>query len=708
MPECNIEICRELKALWPSARRVQFPPLPVSAAALLVEEMRRVFGRSVVVICESQRAADEFQANLETFLTDDQLLISLPPGESSTDWVDGLSGAGTRCQALFRLALAGAPVAVVTCVQAMLQTVPSRARFLEQSLKIKVGDLRDPEPLSLGLAGYGYEFVGEVHAPGQAARRGGLLDVWPPGMEWPCRLEFFGDQVETMRWFDPAVQRSRDATSELLIMPVHGDTPDPAAGGLVTPVAHLPDDAVYFWLEAAGDTGGAVGIEAHAEMCLAAEPAARERGVLVTLEELRATVRAAGDAWECFAGNLTAAPDAMPLDLGFRALAVPAGVSADIAAPDVFEARRRAWLEALAARAGPGRKIQLFFGTDGARQRFRELYPQLPFELCMGRITDGFQNDELGLTVVAEANLIGRRKWAGPAGRRSRSVPVAAPLADVTQIEPGDLVVHIEHGIGRYHGLCEIEFDGKRQEALAVEYADNAKLYVPVTHAHLLSRYVGSGGKAVALHRLGGLRWKREKRDAETAVRDLAASLLETQALRSARTGFAFPVDNLWQHEFEAAFPYQETQDQERALAEVRGDMQSTRPMDRLICGDAGYGKTEVAMRAAFRCVMAGRQAALLVPTTVLAQQHFECFRERMADYPVRVEMLCRFQTATTTARILRDLREGRVDIVIGTHRLVQSDVGFDNLGLVIIDEEQRFGVAHKERLKQLKQLVDV
>ena len=269
-------------------------------------------------------------------------------------------------------------------------------------------------------------------------------------------------------------------------------------------------------------------------------------------------------------------------------------------------------------------------------------------------------------------------------------------------------MVHIDHGVGRYTGTTEIEMDGRRTEVLTLEYADGARLHVPVAHSHLLSRYVSVAGQAPPLHRLGGKRWLREKADAERAIRDLAASLLETLARRQLKPGFAFQIDPSWLHAFEAAFPYRETVDQEKVIAEMKADMESRRPMDRLVCGDAGYGKTEIAMRAAFIAVMNGKQVAVLVPTTVLAEQHYESFRERMAAYPVRIEVLSRFRTAGERQRVLEALASGAADIVIGTHALLQPGVVFKDLGLLVIDEEQRFGVAHKEYLKHVRQLVDV
>ncbi len=696
----------------------------VFRAAFLAAELRRALRRGVVAVTDSMRTLEEFQRHLEVFCAPEEIL-RLPAEDYGADRErDAESGGqgGERAQVLYDLSQNPRPL-VATCIQALMQTAPPAASLRQMALRLLPGARHDPVALLETLATQGYQAGAEVQSPGQVARRGGLLDVWPPGMEWPCRLEFNGETLESLRWFDPLTQRSQTRADTLvLLMEPAGGGSQTAAGTWETPAKQMPADAVYLWFEpagdAAGDAGGVAGIEAHAEMLLQAAPEARAAGRLVSLPQVRAALaeftRGPSGARELHIGGIETPAPAPALDLAFRPLPPLFSGREHALAPDIFESERRKWLEDLERMARHGRRVCLFFSAAGGLERFRELYPRLPFELRLGALADGFDNDLLGLTVVAESNLIGRRKrlpggFSRRAARRAALSAAGETIPDAMKLEPGDLVVHVEHGIGRYLGIYEVEFNGKRQEALTLEYADAARLYVPASQAHLLSRYVGAGRPhTVALHRLGGGRWRREKRAAEIAVRDLASGLLETQALRSARPGYAFPADTAWQHEFETAFPFQETEDQERAIGEVKRDMQTPRPMDRLVCGDAGYGKTEVAMRAAFKCVLAGRQTAMLVPTTVLAQQHFDSFRERLADYPVRVELLSRFQSAGAQARIVRDLRAGAVDIVIGTHRLVQPDVAFKDLGLVIIDEEQRFGVEHKERLKSMKQLVDV
>ena len=314
-----------------------------------------------------------------------------------------------------------------------------------------------------------------------------------------------------------------------------------------------------------------------------------------------------------------------------------------------------------------------------------------------------------GLVVVAKSDRVpGARGRNAYGGARAAAVHAGERLSETMDIEPGELVVHLDYGIGRFMGSTEVVVGDTRSEVFTVEYADGAKLHVPVAHAHLLSRYVGVKGEKVKLHRLDGRRWNREKSDAQKAVADLAAALLETQAKRAVVPGFAYDVEADGMAEFEAAFPYEETPDQARAIADVKRDLASQKPMDRLICGDAGYGKTEVAMRAAFIAAMNGKQTALLAPTTVLAQQHYETFLARFEGTPIRIEAMSRFQTDDEKKGARLRLANGAADIVIGTHALLSAKVQFHDLGLIVVDEEQRFGVRHKEYLKRLRATADV
>jgi transcription-repair coupling factor (superfamily II helicase) len=419
--------------------------------------------------------------------------------------------------------------------------------------------------------------------------------------------------------------------------------------------------------------------------------------------------------------------------------------------PQIAEAQRREFFNQLHRWLRQGHAVHVFCNNDGERQRFKEIWAELglgreskdesrepdslpPSTLDprpsthLGSLARGFLCDEAKLVVVTDAEIFGRYKIQRP--RRLKSPQALATRSaldiDFTELEEGDLVVHLQYGIGKFLGLKNLPAGSSRHpstfnpqlstgtECLVIEYAprhpgdEPPKLYVPVTEAHLVGKYVGVGKVRPPLNTLGGRRWNKAKEQAERAVRDVAAELLQIQAARESQPGHAFPADVPWQREFEGAFVFEETPDQLRAIGETKFDMERPKPMDRLICGDVGFGKTEIAIRAAFKAVLGGKQVAVLVPTTVLAQQHFNTFRERMADYPVRIELLSRFRTHREQQHVVRDLAAGAVDIVIGTHRLIQSDIVFKELGLVVIDEEQRFGVLHKEKFKRLRTLVDV
>jgi transcription-repair coupling factor (superfamily II helicase) len=425
--------------------------------------------------------------------------------------------------------------------------------------------------------------------------------------------------------------------------------------------------------------------------------------------------------------------------------------------PQIAEAQRREFFQQLHRWLRQGYAVHVFCNNEGERQRFAEVWQEsgvrsqqsvatalqetgaatanqllttdysLPTHL--GSLARGFICDEAKLVVVTDAEIFGRYKIQRPRRQKSSHALAARSALDIdfTDLDDGDFVVHLQHGIGRYLGLKNLPIgSGTRgvdlstfnpqpsTECLVIEYApansgeEPPKLYVPVTEAHLVSKYVGVGRAHPPLNTLGGTRWHKAKEQTEKAVRDVASELLRIQAVRETQAGHAFPPDANWQREFESAFIYEETADQVRAIAETKSDMERAKPMDRLICGDVGFGKTEVAIRAAFKAVMGGKQVAILVPTTVLAQQHFNTFCERMADYPIRVELLSRYRTPREQSRIVKDLANGAVDIVIGTHRIVQDYIVFKDLGLVVIDEEQRFGVLHKEKFKRLRTLVDV
>ena len=402
--------------------------------------------------------------------------------------------------------------------------------------------------------------------------------------------------------------------------------------------------------------------------------------------------------------------------------------------PQIAEAQRREFFQQLHRWLRQDFFVHVFCNNDGERQRFEEIWQEHGFGveekllIQIGSLARGFICDAAKIVVVTDAEIFGRYKIQRPRRQKNSHAQAARSALDIdfTDLEEGDLVVHLQHGIGRFRGLKMMPVGKSRHipasdnqpvdknECLVIEYApandgeESPKLYVPVSEAHLVSKYVGAGKANPPLNQLGGTRWAKAKEQTEKAVRDIAAEMLRIQAVRETQAGHPCKPDTQWQREFESSFIYEETPDQVTAIAATKADQERAKPMDRLICGDVGFGKTEVAIRAAFKCVMDGKQVAILVPTTVLAQQHFNNFRERMADYPVRVELLSRFRTKREASKVIENLAAGAVDIVIGTHRIVQEDIAFKDLGLVVIDEEQRFGVLHKEKFKRLRTMVDV
>ena len=509
------------------------------------------------------------------------------------------------------------------------------------------------------LADMGYNRVPTVEQEGDFAVRGGLIDAWCPGEEFPIRAEFFGENLESLRTFDAASQRSVERIDSAELMPIREREGEGRGGGgegdspLGSLFDLLPDGATVLALE-------------HNAYNLETVPS-------FSILHSSFSIFFTGDP----------APRGVPT-LGFQTAPLPgfAELGAEEAHhPELFDA----------ARQRLDRHIQ------AAERRGDHV-------LRLDDLSAGFEIP--GLVVVSKADRVFTKKKT----RRVTASPVSGQrLNDFDDLEPGEYVVHVDYGVGRFVGSSEIvAADGKRSEVFTIEYADGAKLHVPAAHAHLLSRYVGVKGETVKLHRLDGKRWNKDKADAQKAVADLAAALLETQAKRELVPGFAYDTACEGLDAFEAAFPYEETPDQLAAIAAIKGDLAAQKPMDRLICGDAGYGKTEVAMRAAYIAALNGKQTAVLAPTTVLAEQHFETFTSRFDGTPVRIESVSRFQTAGTHSGTFQRLATGACDIVIGTHAILSSKVAFRDLGLIIIDEEQRFGVKHKEFLKQLRATADV
>ncbi|MES2661257.1 MAG: transcription-repair coupling factor [Verrucomicrobiota bacterium] len=536
---------------------------------------------------------------------------------------------------------------------------PSPKALRASRTPLKPGTALDPAELAKSLTDHGYERVPTVTGRGQFAVRGGILDLFAWQAAKPLRLEFFDTDLESIREFDLDSQASTNKLleSDLLLA-------EPSSEATVADYRRKSDIIISFGADI-----------------------------------IQPDVRILEDAAEYNSEE----------DFTLACFGSPLGT---FEAGDFVleETRRENFFRQLNDWKRGGWDIAMVFGNKGEEERFAELAGKdLERDLGLipirGELLAGFTVPVSKLAVLSSSELFGRYRTPGTQ-RRSllEKARAARARATVDEMEEGDLVVHYEYGIGRFKGIQQ----GDEGDELVLEYRDGSLLGVPLEQAHLVGKYVGLGGKTPELNKLGGTAWKTARKAAEKSILDYAAQLLRVQAERQSEEGFAHPPDSRWMWEFERSFHYTETNDQRRAIEETKLDLESTRPMDRLICGDVGFGKTEVAIRGAFKAITSGKQVAILVPTTVLAEQHWRTFRERMSDYPIRIDLLNRFRSASEVRETLRGLEDGSVDLVIGTHRLVSGDVRFKDLGLVVVDEEQRFGVAHKEKFKQLFRQVDV
>jgi transcription-repair coupling factor (superfamily II helicase) len=639
----------------------------------------------MLIVTDSARSQETLLADLQTFVPG---ALPFPAWETlpHEDILPDQQTIADRLRVLDQM-----PAVIVASVPALLQRTFSPEAYRRELLTLAVGQNLDRDALVAALTERGYSPEIQVGEPGDMAVRGALVDFYPLDADAPVRVEFAGDQIESIRSFDPATQQSR-AKLEDVRFSAAGEigflkkSPDQAA----SLAAHLPGNALLVLVEPDA-------------LALAAKAYERRVPDNDPFHVSWSTWLQAGLATVHVTEQIALDEDAAHLNLRLASLDAFRPLNLQQPDPEVAARSRQTFFEQMRRWMADGWSLHVFCDTDGEKQRFEELWTDTQKRVppvSIGQLARGFILEAGKLAVITGAEIFGRYKQHRP----RRHGYATAPVADWHEFAEGDFVVHIQHGIGKYLGLRVM--DG--QEVLALGYANEARLYVPLNHAHLVSRYVGLGKRMPDLHELGGALWQRQKFRAERAIMDLAAQLLEIQAARQTLPGHAFSADAPWQREFEAMFPFEETPDQLTSIAEVKADLETRKPMDRLICGDVGYGKTEVAIRAAFKAVMDGYQVAVLCPTTVLAEQHRNVFSERMAGFPVNIEMLSRFRTPAAQKKIVKLVREGGVDILIGTHRLLSSDVAFKNLGLVVIDEEQRFGVLHKEKFKQYRKLVDV
>ena len=645
-------------------------PQAVPFAVALIAGARKE--RRLWVLCEDVKQQDLTQAELAVWGVE---ALYLPRLAHAVD--GGLPDPDVMAERTAVLARwADAPAAVlVLCADSLEEEAPDPGALVQARRRLAVGERVAVDGLLAEMEASGYDRVPVVTERGQYARRGGILDVWTWVGEEPLRLEFFDEELESLRVFDVHTQASVKRLEEAGL--VLGDL-DEAGGGVGRVKDHFRQGDRVLRL---GQPGTATALDV--------------------------------DAW--ITAGASGADEAGAEDFSTALHENPLGVF-DASDFVLHEARRRQFAAQVREWRQEGWRVVVFFHNAAERERFDELVaaetePAVrEVERALGVLYRGFTVPGAKLAVLTGAELFGRHQ----AVRRVRGSKLEDPEAlrkarDVLrELNERDLVVHADHGVGRYRGIQTRTAGGKREEVLVLEYADDAKLFVPVAQAHLVSRYVGVGGKAPALSKLGGTSWQRTRKGAERSVEEFAAKMLSVAADRQHLTGHAHTPDTKWQVEFEQSFLYRETPDQLRCVEEIKRDMEAPKPMDRLLCADVGFGKTEVAIRAAFKAVMGGKQVAILVPTTVLARQHFHTIRERMSEFPVTVEMLSRLTPQHREKEILQGLREGAVDIVVGTHRLISKDVRYKDLGLVVVDEEQRFGVKHKEKFKELFRLVDV
>ncbi len=731
--------------------------------------------KSFLIVLPSQREAEQvieeictYRAypTLETMPTPyTQSEINLFPGWNRKIF-DGIaplkSTVEDRIRCLQHL-LQGERSVVVTTSQAMLYKLPLRQRFADACCRLNLGGEVDPDDVTAMLIRGGYQNVELVEVKGEFARRGDILDVYPLTADVPTRIEFFGDEIDAIRAFDPISQRSTESLESVAFTPLREvlvedisidhwqaqvdaliqahatpqlvntvreitDSLTKAATSqypfqespfndameaflpMLVPEAntltdYLSEDTIVCLIEPQWQKREAS--QMHEQMRELYQEKLAESTLMVPPEHLLTPYETLSTQLERYpVVSVSLAPPREVvdskltlLDFEMKPLALPAGNYQTIIS------QVKTWAE-------KGNRVHLFCETPQQSKRVTEILAERELsssdiDISVGAISSGFHNEALNLIVISEDELFGNRQHR-PIRRRPPTD--GTPILSLIDLKVGDYVVHVSHGIAVYDGIRRLAIDGKSQDFLILKYSDDNILYVPTYQVDLVQKYVGSKDNAhkPRVDRLGGASWNRRKERVKQSVEQMADELLNLYALRQARKGYSFPPEVPWQTEFEALFPYQETDDQLQAIEDVKADMEDERPMDRLVCGDVGYGKTEVALRATFKAVMSEKQVAVLVPTTILALQHYDTFEKRFQSFPVHVEMLNRFRTPKEIKQIKERLADGTVDVVIGTHSLLSKTVKFDNLGLLIVDEEHRFGVKHKEKIKQFKETIDV
>ena len=725
-------------------------------------------GRPVVLLCADETEADRLAEDLTAFTGQAVRRLSARDFTFHNAAVVSRQWEHRRLSALRALAAGESPLTVCT-VESLLQRTLPRTLLTQCAQMLRVGASHDLPELAERLSAAGYTRCEQVEGVGQFALRGGILDVFSPAFDRPVRAEFFGDEIDSMGLFDVSSQQRTVNLREAEILPASEVLPQFAPGGfpgllealdgliarvekskpshpallatlnedrerfqagaafpaadrylaliypqMATAADYLPEDAVVLFCESPRVAERAKHylwrLEEDVKTLLEGGQVSGELAVYArTMEEL---CRVLGDYPVCFLDSF--ASSSYPLRprvmLDVMAKQLPSyGASLETAAGDLRH-YQGAGFGAVVLAGGEQRclNLQSLLREEKVRSAVDFALHDLPGPgqavLCVGGLSAGFEYPDAKLAVLTEG------RPAAPRKPRPKKQTNRQKLDSYADLSPGDLVVHEHHGIGRYVGMVKMTADGVQKDYVKINYAGADVLYVPATQLDLVSKYIGAGENVEAkkLSKLGGADWEKAKTRAKKAVADLAKGLIQLYAERQRLPGYAFSSDSPWQKEFEDQFEYTETDDQLRCIAEIKRDMEKAAPMDRLLCGDVGYGKTEVAFRAIMKCVLDGKQAAILAPTTVLARQHYLTAKRRFAKFPVEIDVVSRFRTAGQMRATLQKLQAGKIDLLIGTHRLFQKDVKFKDLGLLVVDEEQRFGVAHKEKLKELSKQVDV
>ncbi len=611
------------------------------------------------------------------------------------------AGGILRTEALARLQKNEPGLCIVTYPDALAEKVVSPDALNQNTIEVQVGERLSPTFLDEVLRGYGFERVEYVYEPGQYALRGSIVDLFSFSSEYPYRIDFFGDEVDSIRLFEVETQLSRQSKQRVVIVPDLTASPSEGGDGRVSLLGFLPEETVlaardFPWVH---ERIAAVHDEAMSPQAIAARESEEE---IISLEGMLST----GEEF------LEQALSFRWLELGAKPAGTPqATVAFDTSLQPVYH--KNFDMVAASFKQYLQQGYTLYICSDSLKQieRIRSIFEdrgdEVVFTPVERTLHEGFADNTLRLCLFTDHQLFDRFHKYSLRSEKVRGGKVALSLKELNQFTPGDYVVHADHGIGRFAGLVRIPSGNTTQEVIKLVYQNDDVVFVSIHSLHKVSKYKGREGETPRLNRLGTGAWERLKERTKTKIKDIARDLIKLYALRREEKGFQYSPDSFLQRELEASFIYEDTPDQSKATAEVKADMESARPMDRLVCGDVGFGKTEVAVRAAFKAACDNKQTAVLVPTTVLAYQHYQTFRERLKEFPCRVEYLSRARTATQVKDIIKGVADGSINILVGTHRILGKDVKFKDLGLLIVDEEQKFGVSVKEKLRQLKVNVD-